>query len=55
MTGSEIELSGSDKNYMMAPKCPPIFPKGFLLILNMTGDKIGSYLSLEVITLSEDE
>lgn len=40
---------------MIAPKCPPISPNGFILILKMTGDKIGSYVSLEMITLLGDE
>ena len=55
MTGREIELSGLNKKDMIAPKCPPISPNGFILILKMTGDKIGSYVSLEMITLLGDE
>ena len=55
MTGSEIELSGLNKKDMIAPKCPPISPNGFILILKMMGDKIGSYFSLEMITLLGDE
>lgn len=55
MTGSEIELSGLDKNDMIAPQSLPISPNGFILILKMTGNKIGSYVSLEMITLLEDE
>lgn len=42
MTGSENELSGSDKNDMIAPKCPPTSPNGFIRILNMTGSTVGS-------------
>lgn len=53
--GSEMELSESDKNDMMAPECPPITSNGFMLILNMAGNKIGSCVSLEMITLLEDE
>lgn len=55
MTGSEIKLSESDKNARIVPKCPPISSNGFMLILNMAGDEIGSYMSLGMITLSEDE
>lgn len=50
-----MELSESDKNDMMAPESPPISSNGFMLILNMAGDKIGSCVSLEMITLLEDE
>lgn len=42
MTGSEVELSESDKNGTIALKCPPISSNGFMLILNMTDDEIGS-------------
>lgn len=55
LTGSEIKLSESDKNAVIAPKCPPISSNGFMLILNMTGDKIGSCVSLVMINLLEDE
>jgi hypothetical protein len=40
---------------MIAPECPPLSPNGVILILNMTGDKIGLYVSLEMITLLENE
>lgn len=53
--GSKMELSESDKNDMMVPECLPISSNGFVLTLNMAGDKIGSCVSLEVITLLEDE
>lgn len=53
--GRAIELSESDKNDMMAPKCPPISPNGLILISNMTDNKIGPCVFLEVITLLEAE